>query len=73
MEDFVASSEIETQPRVIKAKKTLRGHTAKVYSCAWSDDGQKLVSASHDGKVIVWDPINAKKIHSYTLKCNWFV
>lgn len=40
----------------------MRGHLAKVYALHWSTDSQHIVSASQDGKLIVWDAYTANKV-----------
>ena len=35
--------------------KTLEGHTDEVYSVAYSPDGTKIVSGSHDNTIKIWD------------------
>ncbi len=35
--------------------RVLKGHTSRVYSVAFSSDGQRLASASGDGTVRVWN------------------
>ena len=39
---------------IIKQRKLLKGHYGKVYAMHWSGDSRRLVSASQDGKLIVW-------------------
>jgi len=55
----------------LKSRKQLRGHLAKVYALHWSDDKQHLVSASQDGKLLVWDGISTNKIHAVPLRSTW--
>lgn len=56
-----------------KVRKHLRGHLAKVTSLQWGSDSQLLLSASQDGKLIVWDTFSGKKIHMIALKTAWVV
>lgn len=53
------------KPRV---RRTLRGHLAKVYAMQWGPDSEHLVSASQDGKLIVWSAYTGHKIHAFPLK-----
>lgn len=55
----------------MKAKRTLKGHLAKIYAMHWSTDRRHLVSASQDGKLIVWDAYTANKIHVVPLRSSW--
>jgi WD40 repeat protein len=43
----------------------LEGHAAIVLHVAFSPDGKRLVSTSHDGRVICWDPIARRVLSSY--------
>uniref|UniRef100_A0AA85KMP2 WD_REPEATS_REGION domain-containing protein n=1 Tax=Trichobilharzia regenti TaxID=157069 RepID=A0AA85KMP2_TRIRE len=56
-----------------KVRKHLRGHLAKVTSLQWGSDNQLLLSASQDGKLIVWDTFSGKKIHMIALKTAWVI
>ncbi|KAI9616328.1 hypothetical protein KEM48_005244 [Puccinia striiformis f. sp. tritici PST-130] len=50
------AAEIDPLPRIpIKPRRTLKGHLAKIYAMHWAQDQRHLVSASQDGKLIVWD------------------
>ena len=35
-------------------RRILKGHLAKVYAMQWAGDSEHLVSASQDGKLIIW-------------------
>lgn len=54
-----------------KMKRTLKGHLAKIYACAWAQqDNVHLVSASQDGKLLVWDALTTNKTHAIHLRSN---
>jgi WD40 repeat protein len=40
----------------------LRGHTDRVLRLAFSPDGRRLVSAAHDGTVMLWEPETGREI-----------
>ncbi|KAG2374755.1 hypothetical protein C9374_010499 [Naegleria lovaniensis] len=60
-------------PTKLKVRNILRGHLGKVYSCAWSPvpDSKLMVSASQDGKLIIWNALTTYKQHAITLRTNW--
>ena len=41
---------------------TLRGHAAQINSVAFSPDGKRLVTGSHDQAAIVWDVFTGKRL-----------
>jgi guanine nucleotide-binding protein G(I)/G(S)/G(T) subunit beta-1 len=43
-----------------KPRRLLKGHFGKVYAMHWSGSNKELVSASQDGKLIVWDAVLSK-------------
>jgi WD40 repeat protein len=48
--------------RHMRTRRVLRGHLAKIYSLHWATDSQHLVSASQDGKLLVWDTYSGNKV-----------
>ncbi|KAG0165079.1 guanine nucleotide-binding protein subunit beta 1 [Apophysomyces sp. BC1034] len=63
---------VEPLPRlVMKVRRSLRGHLAKIYAMHWANDAQHLVSASQDGKLIVWNAYTTNKLHAVPLRSAW--
>lgn len=66
------AAEVESLSRVmIKPRRILKGHLAKIYAMHWASDKRHLVSASQDGKLIVWDAYTTNKVHAIPLKSSW--
>ncbi|KAI7859807.1 guanine nucleotide-binding protein subunit beta [Circinella umbellata] len=66
------AKEVDTLPRIVmKARRTLKGHLAKIYAMHWATDKKHLVSASQDGKLIVWDAYSTNKVHAIPLRSSW--
>ena len=55
----------------LRTRRTLRGHLAKIYAMHWGTDSRYLVSASQDGKLIVWDAYTTNKVHAIPLRSSW--
>lgn len=60
-----ATNNLEPIGRIqMRTRRTLRGHLAKIYAMHWGSDSRNLVSASQDGKLIVWDSHTTNKVSS---------
>ena len=67
----VAAS-VEPLPKInLRLRQILKGHLAKIYALHWSSDSQHLVSASQDGKLIIWDGYTTNKVHAIPLRSSW--
>lgn len=55
----------------LKARRVLVGHYGKVYSMHWAGDSRQLVSASQDGKLIIWDAFTTNKQEMIPLRTAW--
>ncbi|KAI1242179.1 hypothetical protein IHE44_0005696 [Lamprotornis superbus] len=65
-------SGVEVVGRIqMRTRRTLRGHLAKIYALHWSTDSKLMVSASQDGKLIVWDTYTTNKVHAIPLRSSW--
>jgi len=66
------TKDLDSLPRIsIKIRKTLKGHLAKIYAMHWATDRRHLVSASQDGKLIIWDAYTTNKVHAIPLRSSW--
>ncbi|GAA6022139.1 hypothetical protein JCM10207_000775 [Rhodosporidiobolus poonsookiae] len=66
------AGEVDSLPRItMRPRRTLKGHLAKIYAMHWSQDKRHLVSASQDGKLIVWDAYTTNKVHAIPLRSSW--
>jgi guanine nucleotide-binding protein G(I)/G(S)/G(T) subunit beta-1 len=59
-----------------KVRRQLKGHFGKVYALHWSDktledSGTHVLSASQDGKLIVWNGQTTNKIQAIPLRSSW--
>lgn len=59
------------KPPSIKLRRTLKGHFGKVYAMHWSGDSDSLLSASQDGKLIVWNAKANVKTNAISLRSSW--
>lgn len=44
---------------------------AKIYAMHWAEGNWRLVSASQDGKLLVWDAMTTNKAHAIPLRSSW--
>jgi len=54
-----------------KLRRTLQGHRAKIYTLQWSSNSSRLVSASQEGILIVWNALTTNKYFGVPLKNPW--
>jgi len=70
--DFLAKTgKTFDKPQPLRQRRTLKGHLAKIYSMHWSGDSVHLVSASQDGRLLVWDALTTNKTHAIPLRSSW--
>eukprot|EP00455_Lapot_gusevi_P038896 TRINITY_DN4358_c0_g2_i1.p1 TRINITY_DN4358_c0_g2~~TRINITY_DN4358_c0_g2_i1.p1 ORF type:complete len:348 (-),score=119.17 TRINITY_DN4358_c0_g2_i1:249-1292(-) len=55
----------------LRCQRTLRGHFGKIYAMHWASDNRHLVSASQDGKLIIWNGLTTNKTHAIPLRSSW--
>jgi len=54
-----------------KCRRVLKGHFGKVYAMHWGGDDTQLVSASQDGKLIIWNGLTTNKLNAIPLRSSW--
>jgi guanine nucleotide-binding protein G(I)/G(S)/G(T) subunit beta-1 len=57
----------------LRQRRNLQGHFGKVYAVSWSGDGTHLVSASQDGKLMIWNGNTTHKVQSIPLASSWVI
>lgn len=55
----------------LKQRRILKGHFGKIYAMHWSADSKHLVSASQDGKLIIWNGFTTNKVQVIPLRSSW--
>ncbi|PIA55708.1 hypothetical protein AQUCO_00700191v1 [Aquilegia coerulea] len=66
-----ARTAVSYGPTDLVCCRTLQGHTGKVYSLDWTPEKNRIVSASQDGRLIVWNALTSQKTHAIKLTCAW--
>jgi guanine nucleotide-binding protein G(I)/G(S)/G(T) subunit beta-1 len=54
-----------------QTRRSLQGHFGKVYALDWSSEPNIVLSASQDGKLIIWNAFTQYKKAAISLKSNW--
>jgi len=55
----------------LEERKLLKGHFGKIYAMDWSAASRSVVSASQDGKLIVWNAFTTNKMQAIALRSSW--
>jgi len=71
MSEVMSDKDEAAPPLNIKVRRVLRGHFGKVYACAWAQDSEHLVSASQDGKLLIWNTRTGLKKYAISLQSSW--
>lgn len=71
LHEAAASANVTKQDFTMKQRRVLKGHFGKIYALHWSSDSRHLVSASQDGKLIIWNGFTTNKVHAIPLRSSW--
>jgi len=69
LKDIAGNSDVKTyEPR---QRKLCSGHFGKIYALHWGPDSRHIVTASQDGKLIIWNALSGNKQLAITLNSAW--
>jgi len=75
--DTTLDKEVKNIPllssRPMDCQKVLKGHFSKVHGLSWSNDSRTLVTASQDGRILIWDTYTSQKQKVIYPKSNWMM
>jgi len=72
MADIAEKSSVpKTAKTALQQRRILKGHFGKIYAIHWATDSRRLVSASQDGKLIIWNAFTTNKEHAISLRSSW--
>jgi len=69
--DTAGKSETSVANYQPKQRRLCTGHFGKIYALQWASDNLHLVTASQDGKLIVWNGLTGNKQLAITLNSAW--
>eukprot|EP01084_Bolivina_argentea_P096002 172580_1 len=58
-------------PASFKLRRKLPGHFGKIYALHWASNNEDIVSASQDGKLLVWNTASTNKKIAIPLRSAW--
>jgi len=72
-EEAKKASGLAAPSATLATQRQLLGHAAKIYAVHWGvgDSSSRVVSASQDGKLLVWDAIHGHKLYAIPLRSYW--
>jgi guanine nucleotide-binding protein G(I)/G(S)/G(T) subunit beta-1 len=62
---------LPAETRDLRVRRILKGHAGKIYAIRWARDGRRLLSASQDGRMILWDGPTTNKLAAITMASSW--
>lgn len=71
LSELAARKNVSKVSVTMKQRRILKGHFGKIYALNWATDSRNLVSASQDGKLIVWNAFTTNKVNAIPLRSSW--
>jgi len=72
LKEYASSHQVSSPEVNIVCRRVLKGHFGKIYSLQWSPhDSVHVVSASQDGKLIIWNAYTTHKTQAIPLRSCW--
>jgi guanine nucleotide-binding protein G(I)/G(S)/G(T) subunit beta-1 len=69
--DVAQTKNVQPLTAQFRPRRILKGHFGKIYAMHWAHDSKHLVSASQDGKLIIWNAVTTNKVHAIPLRSSW--
>jgi len=70
--DYASEKKSAPSPNLnMKVRRTLKGHFGKIYACQWAPDSRHCISASQDGKLLLWNAFTTNKLMAIPLRSSW--
>jgi len=69
--DVAQTKNVQALTTQFRPRRILKGHFGKIYAMHWAHDSKHLVSASQDGKLIIWNAVTTNKVHAIPLRSSW--
>jgi len=69
--ELATSKNVQPTSANLRQRRILKGHFGKIYAMHWANDSRHLVSASQDGKLIIWNAYTTNKVHAIPLRSSW--
>lgn len=67
-----AAGKVNASPCKFQCTRILKGHYGKIYALQWSGENENfLVSASQDGKLMIWNALTTNKRVAIPLRSSW--
>eukprot|EP01083_Nonionella_stella_P157041 509244_1 len=71
LSQIAAEKNVDITKCELRHRYDCTGHFGKIYALHWGYDSQNIVTASQDGKLIVWDSHSGNKQLAITLNSAW--
>lgn len=65
------SDDVKSNNYKPQRRREYQGHFGKIYALQWGKDSKTILTASQDGKLILWNPLTGNKFLAVSLDSAW--